>query len=94
MFIFEDLVHLEANAALKLVESLDAETLVRALKTATDELKSFVWACLPEHTSAALKARLEKLGMIRLAEVEAARQKVVARIREMEESGEIVMERP
>ena len=32
--------------------------------------------------------------MIRLAEVEAARQKVVARIREMEESGEIVMERP
>ena len=69
MFIFEDLVQLEANAVLRLAESLDAETLVRALKTATDELKSFVWACLPEHTSAALKARLEKLGMIHLAEV-------------------------
>jgi flagellar motor switch protein FliM len=94
MFTFEDLVHLEANTVLKLAESLDAETLVRALKAATDELKSFIWACLPEHTSAALKARLEKLGMIRLAEVEAAQQKVVARIHEMEESGEIAIKQP
>jgi flagellar motor switch protein FliM len=94
MFIFEDLVRLEANAVLKLIEGLDAETLVRAMKASSDELKSFIWACLPEHTSAALKARLEKLGMIRLAEIDAAQQKVVARIREMEESGEIVIKQP
>ncbi len=94
MFVFEDIVLLEAGAVARLAERLDGEILTRAMKAAPEEVKAFILGALPEHTAAALKARLEKAGRLRLSEVEAAQQKVVAKLREMEEGGEIVIERP
>jgi len=94
MFVFEDIVLLEPNAIAKVAERSDAETLLRAMKAAPEEVKSFIFGSLSEVPAAALKARLEKLGRVRLGESEAAQQKLVALIREMEESGEIMIERP
>jgi flagellar motor switch protein FliM len=94
MFVFEDIVLLEPGAVAKLAERLEADTLLRAMKAANDELQAFILGALSEVAAAALKGRLEKLGRVRLSEAEAAQQRIVAKIHEMEEAGEIVIEHP
>lgn len=94
MFVFEDIFTLERAAVEKLVARIDAELLLRAMKAAPEELKSLIWSCIPKGEAEGLKARFDELGKVRLSEVDAAQQKIVAAIREMEDSGEVVIERP
>jgi flagellar motor switch protein FliM len=94
MFVFEDIVLLERGSVGALARRIDPELLLRAMKAAPEVVRSFVWDCLPAADSESLKARLEAMGRLRLSEVEAAQQRIVATIREMEESGEIVLPRP
>jgi flagellar motor switch protein FliM len=94
MFVFEDIVLLERSAVGKLAKRIDSELLLRAMKASPEDVRVFIWECLPQDEAKALKSRLEGLGKLRLSEVEAAQQKIVAMLREMEESGEIVIARP
>ncbi len=94
MFGFEDIVLLDRKAVEKLAKRTDEELLLRAMKAAPEVVKAFIWSCLPEPEADRLKARFEGIGRICLSEVEAAQQKVVALIREMEEDGEIILAHP
>jgi flagellar motor switch protein FliG len=61
----------------------------------TDEdFRAFLWECVPKADLEKLKVPFDEMGRIRLHDVDAAQQKIVSVVREMEEAGEIVIERP
>jgi flagellar motor switch protein FliG len=93
MFVFEDIVLLDSKDVQKVMKKADVDVLLRAMKAAPDEVKTFIWGCAPREDGERLKARLKELGPVRLLDVERAQQRIVGLIREMEEAGEIVVER-
>jgi flagellar motor switch protein FliM len=94
MFVFEDIVLLDGKDVEKIVKKTDPDLLLRALKAVEEKVKAFVWDCIAKPEAEKLSKRFDELGRVRLNEVEAAQQKVVGLIREMEENGEIVVARP
>jgi flagellar motor switch protein FliM len=93
MFVFEDIVLLDKKNVEKVMKKADTDVLLRSLKAAPEDVRTFIWGCMPREDAEKLKQLLKGLGPVRLHEVERAQQRVVALIREMEESGEIVVER-
>jgi flagellar motor switch protein FliM len=94
MFVFEDIVLLDTKDVQKVMKKADTDVLLRAMKAAPAEVKAFIWGCAPREDGERLEARLKELGPVRLHDVERAQQRIVGLIREMEEAGEIVVERP
>jgi flagellar motor switch protein FliM len=93
MFVFEDIVLLDKKDVEKVLKKADMDVLLRAMKAAPEEVVTFILGCVPGEDVEKLKLRLRDLGPVRLHEVERAQQKVVGLIREMEETGEIVVAR-
>jgi flagellar motor switch protein FliM len=94
MFVFEDIVLLDTKDVQKVMKKADSDVLLRAMKAAPDEVKAFIRGCASREDGERLEARLKELGPVRLHDVERAQQRIVGLIREMEEAGEIVVERP
>jgi flagellar motor switch protein FliM len=94
MFVFEDIVLVGREACAKVLERVDGESLLRAMKAIPDKVREFIWDCAPKEALAGLKSRFEAIGRIRLHDVEEAQARIVSLIREMEESGEIIIEKP
>jgi flagellar motor switch protein FliG len=94
MFVFEDIVLLDKKVVEKILKRTDPDLLIRALKAVEQKVKSFIWDCVPKADAEKLAKQFEEMGRVRLNEVEAAQQKIVGVIREMEENGEIVVARP
>jgi flagellar motor switch protein FliM len=94
MFVFEDIVLLGRETLAKVVKRSDEEIFLRAMKAVDDRARESIWALLPRDEAERLKKRLAETGKIRLSDVDAAQARIIALIREMEESGEIVIARP
>ena len=94
MFVFEDIVLLDKKDAVKVMKKIDADVLLRAMKSVDDDVRAFIWGCMPREDAEKLKQLLKELGPLRLHDVERAQQRVVALIAEMEQAGEIVVARP
>lgn len=91
MFVFEDIGGLDDQALQRLLREVDARALALALKTASDELKTKIMGAMPQRAVSALADEMEYLGPVRRRDVEAAQTSIVAKIRSLEESGEIVL---
>jgi flagellar motor switch protein FliM len=94
MFVFEDIVLLQKVHAAAVLKAASETDVVLALKAVPDKVRAFVTECLPRALAESLPARLEALGSVRLSDVDAAQQRVVATIRTMEEEGKIFVARP
>jgi flagellar motor switch protein FliG len=64
------------------------------MKTTPEEVRSYIWECIPQGEAEKLRQRFVDLGRVRLSEVDAAQQRIIGKIREMEEAGEIIVARP
>jgi flagellar motor switch protein FliG len=93
MFIFEDITLLDDRSAQKVLREVDVPDLALALKGADERIKEKVFNNMPKRTAAMLKDELEYLGPVRARDVEEAQQKVVNIIRQLEESGDIIISR-
>jgi flagellar motor switch protein FliG len=91
MFVFEDLVVLDARAMQRLLRDIDSKELALALKVASEELKAAVMGAMSKRAMEALKEEIEFLGPVRLRDVETAQLQIVATVRALEEAGEIVI---
>jgi flagellar motor switch protein FliG/flagellar motor switch protein FliM len=94
MFVFEDITLLDRETVAKVLQGVEDEDLVMAVKATSEDVRSFIWNCVPRADVEGLKARMEKLGRTRLRDVEEAQQRIVAVIRRMDEEGEIIVARP
>ena len=95
MFVFEDIVLLDRETVSRILAEVAEEDLLLAMKAVADEkVRVHIWECVPAADRDRLQAKLAASGRARLADVERAQQRIVARIRQMEEDGKIVVARP
>lgn len=93
MFVFEDIVMLSDRAVQMVVRQVDSHQIALALKTASEDVKQKIYDNMSQRAMEMLQEDIEYMGPVRLREVEEAQQGIVNVIRELEDSGEIVIAR-
>ena len=91
LFIFDDLLDLRDRDLQEALRAVDAPTLALALKGADPAVREAIMRNLSERARTAIAEEMEVLGMVKRSDVEAARTKVVAAVRSLEEEGKIVL---
>jgi flagellar motor switch protein FliG len=91
MFVFEDIATLDGRALQRLLRDVDSKELALALKAASEELKRKIMGAMSQRAVQALQDEMEMMGPTRMRDVEAAQTSIVTMVRQLEESGEIVL---
>ena len=91
MFTFEDLAEIATREMGNLLRSVQSETLVTALQTATTELRDHFLASLSQRASATLRDDLSAAAPKRLSEVEAAQREIVDAAMKLASEGKLTM---
>lgn len=91
MFMFEDLVYIDDRGIQRLLREVDKKDLALSMKVADDNLKEKIFKNMSERAQELLREELQFMGPVRLKEVEAAQTRIVMIIRQLEDSGEIVV---
>ncbi|SDN58767.1 flagellar motor switch protein FliG [Klenkia soli] len=93
MFLFEDIVIVDDRSMQLVLREVAAADLAAALKGVRDDVRDKVMRNLSERAALDLQDEIELLGPVRAAAVGEAQARVVAVLRTMEESGQIVIDR-
>ncbi len=91
LFTFEDIMLVDDRSLQKLLRDVDNKELAMALKGVGNDLREKFYKNMSARAGEMLKEEMEYMGPIRLRDVEEAQQKVVSKIRALEEAGEIVL---
>jgi flagellar motor switch protein FliG len=92
MFTFDDLVYVDDNGIQRALREIETKQLALALKAANDDVKDKVFRNMSDRAREIIKEEIEFMGPVRLRNVEEAQQKIVAVIRKLEDSGEVIIE--
>ena len=90
MFVFEDIVTLDARAIQRIIREVSNEDLLLALKVSSDDVKEMVYRNMSQRMVESFKEDMEFMGPVRLRDVEEAQSRIVGIIRRLEDMGEIV----
>ena len=93
MFVFEDIITLDDRAIQRVLQDVNTQELALAMKGIGSEVSDAIVRNMSSRAAESLKEEIELLGPSRRSDVEAARRKVVAAVRLLEEAGEIVISR-
>jgi flagellar motor switch protein FliG len=93
MFMFDDILSLDDKAVQQVLRQVEVSDLATALKGVRDEVRQKVMKNMSERAAENLEEEISLLGPVRLKTVEEAQAKVVHVIRQLEESGQIVIQR-
>ena len=93
MFVFDDVLGLEDRAVQLVLRAVETSVLATALKGAQQAVHDKVTSNVSERARETLLEEIDLLGRVRLSQVEEARASVVAAIRTLEATGEIVLRR-
>ena len=93
MFIFENIVTLDDRSIQRVLREVDLKDLALALKTASEDVTNRIFKNISKRAVEMLREDMSLMGPVRLRDVEEAQQKIVNIIRQLDESGEIVIAR-
>ncbi|WP_432564104.1 flagellar motor switch protein FliG [Kineococcus sp. SYSU DK003] len=93
MFVFEDITTLDDRAIQLVLRGVETADLATALKGVNDTVRDKILKNVSERARENLIDEIELMGPVRMSAVEESQQKVVAIIRQLEESGQIVLTR-
>jgi flagellar motor switch protein FliG len=91
MFVFEDLLLLTQDSVKEMLSKVDRKILTVALKGTSEQLKNHILQTMSQRGAEMLKEDLDALGPVKIKEVEAAQQQIIAVIRQLEAEGTISM---
>ncbi|MFA0815025.1 MAG: flagellar motor switch protein FliG [Anaerofustis sp.] len=91
MFVFEDIIYLDPMSIQRFLRDVETRDLVYALKGANQEVSNVIFTNMSNRMSETIRQDLEYTHNVRLKDVEEAQQRIVAVIRSLEESGEVVI---
>lgn len=91
MFVFEDLIQVDDKSLMAILKEINNETLMMAMKTASEELKEKIFKNMSERAAQMLKEDLEVMGPVRLRDVEAAQQTILSVAKKLESEGKIIL---
>lgn len=77
MFTFENLLEADTKGLQQLLREIPSETLLVALKTASDALKEKLLSCMSSRAAGMMLEELEVMAPVRVSQVEAAQQEIV-----------------
>ncbi|MGN0620570.1 MAG: flagellar motor switch protein FliG [Porcipelethomonas sp.] len=91
MFVFDDIVSLDNREIQIFLKECDSKDITVALKGAESEVKKVIFNNMSQRQQETIKTDLQYLHNVRMRDVEEAQSRIIAVIRKLEESGEIVM---
>jgi flagellar motor switch protein FliG len=89
MFVFEDLLALEANDIMKVLGNIETETLTVALKNATEDDMAIIMGSMSQRARDRFKEEFELLGRTKIKDIEDAQRIILDVAMQLLESGEI-----
>ncbi len=92
MFGFEDLNRLQPGDLQRVMREVDTTSLATAMKSASELLREKIYAALSKRAAEGLREEIEMLGPVRLKDVEASQDAIIASVRRLEEEGQISLE--
>ena len=93
MFVFEDIVNIDNRSIQRIIRDIENADLQLALKVASEEVREAIFQNMSKRMAETFKEEMEYMGPVRLRDVEEAQTRIVATIRRLEESGEIIIAR-
>ncbi|MCL2741870.1 MAG: flagellar motor switch protein FliG, partial [Oscillospiraceae bacterium] len=93
MFVFEDIINLDTRSIQTCLRHVDQNMLGIALKNASDAVKDVIFGSVTKRFAEMLQENMAFSGPVRIKDVEEAQQKIVNIIRNLEESGDIIVSR-
>jgi flagellar motor switch protein FliG len=91
MFVFEDINMVDPKGIQAVLKEVDNAELCLALKTASDDLKNKIFSNMSSRAAELIKEDMQFMGPVKVADVEAAQQRIVDIVRRLEDAGEIVI---
>ncbi len=91
MFVFEDIVTMDALSIQRFLREVDSKDLVLAIKGSNKEVSDMLFGNMSTKMAETIKSELEYTHNIRLRDVEEAQQRIVSVIRRLEEEGELII---
>ncbi|MCI7803712.1 MAG: flagellar motor switch protein FliG [Oscillospiraceae bacterium] len=91
MFVFEDIIYLDNMEIQTFIREVDTKDLTVALKAASEEVTNVILNNMSQRQRETITTDMQYLHNVRMRDVEEAQQKIVAVIRQLEESGDIVI---
>jgi flagellar motor switch protein FliG len=89
MFVFEDLLLIDQTGIKEVLSKVDRKLLTIALKGTSDQLRNHFTGAMSQRGAEMLKEDMDALGPIKIKEVEAAQQQIIAVVRQLESEGVI-----
>ncbi|MEI7591344.1 MAG: FliG C-terminal domain-containing protein, partial [Deltaproteobacteria bacterium] len=89
MFGFEDVSRLSQRDIQRLLRDVETQDLAVAMKSAPDPVRRAVYGAMSKRASESLKEEIELQGPMRMKDIEAAQERIIAQIMQLSESGEI-----
>ncbi len=91
MFMFENIIDMDPRSVQRFIRDCDSKDIVYALKTASEEMKQVFLTNMSKRMAETVTADLEITTNVRLKEVEEAQQRIVNLIRQLEDAGEVII---
>ncbi|WP_234095345.1 flagellar motor switch protein FliG [Enterobacter hormaechei] len=91
MFLFENLVDVEDRSIQRLLQEVESETLIIALKGADEALRAKFFRNMSRRQSDLMTEELASRGPVRLSQVEAEQKTILNIVRRLAETGEIII---
>ena len=91
MFVFEDFLEIDERSFREILKNIDNQLLIKALRTASEEMKQKIFGNLSERAADMLKEDMDVMGPVRLKEVEEAQQAIVRVAKTLEQDDKIVL---
>jgi len=87
MFVFEDLLLIDSNGIKEILSKVDRKLLTVAMKGTSEQLKNHILGCMSQRGREMLLEDMEAMGPVKIREVEAAQQAIIAVVRQLESEG-------
>lgn len=89
MFLFEDIAHFDDRVVRLIINELDKADLVLGLKGVSEDLVNKFLTNMSSRAVEMMKEDMEALGPVHIKEVEKAQQRIIQKIKQLEEAGQI-----
>jgi flagellar motor switch protein FliG len=87
LFVFENLLAVDAKGLKELVAKVDRKVMTTALKGTSEELQSHIFATMSKRGAEMMREDMEALGPVKIREVETAQAQVIEIARGLEKEG-------
>jgi flagellar motor switch protein FliG len=91
MFVFEDIVMIDAIQLKDITAKVDRKVLTVALKGTSEQLRDHFLSTMSARGAEMMKEEMESMGPVRIKEVETAQQQIIAVVRQLEAEGVVTM---